>query len=468
MAELEYSDLKLVVIDNDEMVVKSLTDVLEDFGFKVHAFTLPLKALEWIEKNGADIVVTDIRMPECDGFHVLSRVKEIDPQCAVILITAHGQVDTAVKALRQGAADFFEKPFDIIDLRAAIERTTRFRTLAQERQILGARVDGLSRELSYRKSEQNVMVGQSSAMKEVARNIVDVAASAATVLIIGESGTGKELVANAIQRASARRDKPMLTLNCASIPETLFESEMFGHIRGSFTGATRDKAGYVEAADGGTLFLDEIADLSLGLQGKILRLLEQRTYLSVGSAKERSSDIRLIAATNRPMEELVAEKQFREDLYYRLSVCTIRIPPLRERRDDIPLLAAHLALQCAAQTGKSVDGIDESALRVLNSHDYPGNVRELRNIIENAVIRCPHPGKLTAADLPQRTTKDGQPVPLKSADESWPIDTLNLEEVERRLYREALRRTDHNVSAAASLVGLSRSKLRRRMSALGL
>ena len=462
----EQLQMKMVIVDDDPLMLKNLKNVLIDFGFTVNAFSSPLSALDWVRKHGADMVMTDIVMPKCDGFEVLRQVKDIDPSCEVILLTGHGQIEMAIRALRQGAADFFEKPFDPMDLRAAIERTSRYRMLTQQRNLLSARVDGLSRELHYRKGGSNVMVGSSPGMKEVARNIVDVAASTVTVLIGGESGTGKELVANAIHQTSPRCDKPLFTINCAAIPEALFESEMFGHRRGAFTGATENKTGYAEAADGGTLFLDEIGDLSLSLQAKILRLLEQRSYLPVGATMELTTDIRLIAATNQSLEELVEKKEFRQDLFYRLSVCTINIPPLRDRPTDIPLLAVHLGLQCSSEIGKPIDGIEDDALTQLASYDYPGNVRELRNIIENAVIRCRHGGKLRVEDLPEKVTQAPSASGGTSGD--WPLETVVFSEVERALYVEALARTKQNVSAAAQTLGLTRSKLRRRLAALDM
>lgn len=464
LRETDYSHMKVVVIDDDAMVLRSVESALIDFGFSVTAFEEPLKGIDWIAKNGADIVISDIRMPQCDGFEVLKRVKEIDSQCDIIFITAHGQMEIAIRALREGVTDFFEKPFTTSMLRAAIERTKRFRILAQQKKLLTDQVNILSNELLYRNSSKNVMLGQSEGMKKLAEKIVDLADSTATVLIMGESGTGKELVANAIHLAGSRREKPFLTLNCPSIPEDLFESEMFGHRRGAFTGAVETRGGYLGAAEGGTIFLDEISDLPMKSQAKILRLLEEKTYLPVGENKEKTTDVRVITATNRSLKELVKEKRFREDLYYRLSVCTIEMPPLRERKDDIPLLALYFTLRFSSEMGKSIDGIDDEALRVLSAFDYPGNIRELRNIIESSIIHCKHSGKLNKEDLPEFiTTPAGD-----SGLQTWPIQTIKFVDVERRLYQEALSRAGNNVSAAARLLGLSRGKLRRRLEALDI
>ena len=460
----DYSQTNVVVIDDDVMVLRSVESTLADFGFSVTAFKEPLKGLNWISKNGADIVVSDIRMPECDGFEVLRRVKEIDSQCDVIFVTAHGQMNIAIRALREGATDFFEKPFTPDALRVAIERTKRFRILAQQKELLTDQVNVLSKELLYSNSTKNIMIGQSPAMKTVAEKIVDLADSTATVLILGESGTGKELVANAIHRSGSRRDKPFLSLNCSSIPEELFESEMFGHRRGAFTGAIETRGGYLGAASGGTLFLDEIGDLPLKSQAKILRLLEEKTYLPVGEHQERTTDVRVVTATNQSLERLVEEKRFRKDLYYRLSVCNIELPPLRERKDDLPLLALYFTLRFSFEMRKSIDSIDDEALGILIAYDYPGNIRELRNFIESSIIHCKHDGALKKEDLAELMRAPAADVGPKT----WPMETLKFEDVERRLYQEALRRVDNNVSAAARLLGLSRGKLRRRLESLDI
>ncbi len=465
MSETAHSDMKVAVIDDDAMILEALKAALKDFGFDAHTFQDPRAGIEWIRENGVDIVVCDIYMPECDGFQVLKEVKRIDALCDFIFITAHSHVDIAIRALREGATDFFEKPFTLSSLRAAMERTRRFRTLNQEKELLARQLHTLSDEALPRSRRHGVMLGQSVAMRTIARQIVDLAVTNATVLIQGESGTGKELTAHAIHHASPRRDKLFLTVNCPSIPEDLFESEMFGHRRGSFTGAVETRGGYLKTVEGGTLFLDEIGDLPLKSQAKILRLIEEKTFLPIGEHREQIADARIVAASNQDLEELVRQKRFRQDLYYRLSVCVVRQPPLRERKEDIPLLALYFALQYAAEMGKPVDGIEPDALRSLCAYDYPGNVRELRNIIESSVIHCRHDGALTSADLP---VLSGSSAPSSPPSSSWPMESVRFEDAEKTLYREALSRTDNNVSAAARLLGLSRGKLRRRMSDLGI
>jgi len=456
--------MHVTVIDDDPVVVKVLGAVLAESGFSVKVFEDPLKAVEWIRNNRTDIVISDICMAGCDGFEVLKQVKEIDPQCDLVFITAHSQIETAIRALREGASDYLEKPISPEGLCAALERTARFRILSQQKDLLTHQIDVLRGELTTVREQRNLILGESEAMRKVARDVVDFAASSATVLILGESGTGKELVANAIHQAGSRRGQPFLTLNCPSIPEDLFESEMFGHRRGAFTGAVETRGGYVAAAAGGTLFLDEIGDLPLKSQAKILRLLEQKTYLPIGEHAERAADVRVIAATNQSLDELVAEKKFREDLFYRLSVCTITVPPLRQRKSDLPLLALYFTLHFATEMGKAIHGVDQDALQALVPYDFPGNVRELRNIIESSVIRCKHEGLLARDDLPPLSLATS----ASTDTQAWPMDTLRLEDVERRLYQEALNRTNSNVSAAARLLGLSRGKLRRRLATLGI
>lgn len=459
----DYSAMRVVLIDDEPVVLRSIELALKDNGVDVCAFSEPGKALSWIESNGADIVITDVRMPECDGFQVLKRVKELDSRCDVIFMTALGQLDIAIRALREGVTDFFEKPFTPEALCAALERTRRYQLLSRQKDILSGQVAMLSNEISGRSSQQQFMLGQSAAMKKIALDIADIARSNATILITGESGCGKELVAGAIHKASQRAGKPFLTVNCPSIPDDLFESEMFGHRRGAYTGAVETRGGYVEGASGGSLFLDEIGDLPLKSQAKILRLLEQKTYMPVGEQKERAADVRVIAATNQALEQMVQERKFREDLYYRLNVCSVCIPPLRERKDDIPLLALYFALNFASDMGKAIDGIEDDAIETLTAYAYPGNVRELRNIMESSIIRCRHDGKIRRDDLPGFMAHPPQTETAPSVS-----DSIRFEDVERNLYLEALKKAESNTSAAARTLGISRSKLRRRLAALGI
>ncbi len=320
--------------------------------------------------------------------------------------------------------------------------------------------------------ERNGLVGESPVMQRLYKAIQRIAMVPATVLIQGESGTGKELVAHALHANGPRRDHPFLTVNCSAVPETLFESEMFGHRRGAFTGAVQTQSGFVEASEGGTLFLDEISDLPVASQAKILRLLEQKTYQPLGGAPEKKANIRVLAATNQPLEPFVAQGRFRADLYYRLEACRIEVPPLRERADDIPLLADVFAVRAGIEMGKHVTGIDQAAMNALVCYAFPGNVRELRNMVECAVIHCDHEGFLGKGDFPEtcRSRRIGSPsMPAAAAAATdWPLDTFNFRDVEIRLYRAALNRSDGNVSEAARLLGVDRSRLRRRLKTLAV
>ncbi len=459
----EQSELSIAIIDDDKMVLKSLQNTMTDDGFSVRAFSDPAKGLDHIEKEKTDVVISDICMPDHDGFAVLSRVKAVAPDCDVIFITAHGQMDIAIRALREGATDFLEKPITAAALRASVERTSKFRALSRTSKLLSDKVELLSQELHARNTDA-VLIGKSDKMKTVAQQIMDLADSNATVLITGESGTGKELVARALHTQSSRKNGPYLTANCPSIPEDLFESEMFGHRKGAFTGAIETRSGYVEAAGGGTLFLDEIGDLPLKSQAKILRLLEQRTFMPVGEHKEKTADVRIVAATNQPLEQLVKEKHFREDLYYRLKVATIELPPLRERPSDIPIIALYYTLKLSAEMGRKAEGLADSAIAALQSYSFPGNVRELRNAIESAVIHFRKSGMIEAEDLPALS---GSPV-SDQEEPDWRSGSLKFTDVEKELYEEAMSRTNDNVSAAARMLGLSRGKLRRRLEALNM
>lgn len=466
MQDKDPDRLCITIIDDDKMVLKSLENAMTDEGFTVHAFSDPAKGVEHAASEHTDIIISDICMPEHDGFSVLKSVKNNNPDCDVIFITAHGQMDIAIRALREGATDFLEKPITAAALRASIERTANFRAMARRNRLLSDKVDLLSREISLRNADSSIMIGKSEQMKKIAQAIIDLADSTATVLITGESGTGKELVARALHTQGSRERGPFLTANCPSIPEDLFESEMFGHRKGAFTGAIETRSGYVEAARGGTLFLDEVGDLPLKSQAKILRLLEQRTYTPVGEHKEKQSDLRIVAATNQPLEELVQARKFREDLFYRLKVCTIELPALRARPVDIPLLALYFTLKLSADMGKEIEGLDSGALETLQNYPFPGNIRELKNIIESTVIHFKGRGKITAAHLPPLSGPD--PAGTGTSQQDWRKGSMKIQDVERDLYEEALNRTGSNISAAARLLGLSRGKLRRRLEALNI
>ncbi len=458
--------LRVVVIDDDPTVLVAADGVLKALGLDATTFDDPTRALDHIRNIGADIVVSDIYMPNCDGFHVLKEAKCTAPECDVILVTAQGDIETAVRALREGATDFVQKPLTAASLRAALERTRRFRSLAIEKRSLESQVQALESRIQELTHVNSTLIGDSDAMKRVRSEVARIAEVDVTVLITGESGTGKELAARALHDASARKTAPFVTVNCASIPADLFESEMFGHRRGAFTGAVDAAKGFVKAAEGGTLFLDEIGDLPSGSQAKILRLLEQKTYTSVGDPTERRADVRIVTATNHNLESLVHQNRFRRDLYYRLAVCHVEMPALHDHKSDIPCLALYFTLQAAATMGRMVEELAIETVQRLMAYDFPGNVRELRNIIERSVIFADHtsvlrPEHLPALDGPARLLDDKHSFAGDNSD-------LSMESVERGLYHEALSRTGNNLSAAARLLGISRGKLRHRLAALGM
>lgn len=464
MSESQKLLQSAVVVSADNGLRRDIRAVFSGMDMQTQGFADARRAQAAMAHAQPDVVLLDAVLEEGDKTPLLRWACErgID----VVVVVEAGDLQSGIRALREGASDFVEFPFDFEALQASLERTARYRTLEQQRTVLAGRLQVLSNELNVRATGDNVMVGSSLAMRKVAQDIVAYAATSATVLILGESGTGKEVIANALHASSPRQEKPCLTLNCSAIAETLFESEVFGHRRGAFTGATENQVGYVEAADGGTLFLDEIGDLPLGAQAKFLRLLEQKAYLPVGETVERTADIRIVAATNQPIANLVREGKFREDLFYRLSVCTIHVPPLRERVDDIGLLATYFAMRFAAEMGKPLQGISDEALAMLEQYSFPGNVRELRNMIESAVIRMRSEGLLGVEDI----TLAGVPGVAAAAQgfEGWPDEDLHHHSVEARLYREALSRTGGNIAAAARLINMERNRLRRQMKLVGV
>ena len=464
--DAQHTRLRVVVIDDDPTVLVAAVAVLNSLGLESATFSDPTEALANIRESGADIVVSDIYMPNRDGFDVLKETKQSAPECDVVLITARGDIETAVRALREGATDFVQKPLTASALRAALERTRRFHSLALEKRNLESQVQVLESQIQELTRVNSTLIGDSNAMQSLRAEVARIAEVDVTVLITGESGTGKELAARALHAASARKDAPFVPVNCASIPADLFESEMFGHRRGAFTGAVDKAKGFVNAAEGGILFLDEIGDLPSGSQAKILRLLEQKTYTSVGDPTERHADLRIVAATNQDLDALVRKNQFRGDLYYRLAVCRIDMPTLRDHKSDIPILALYFALQAATTMGRMVERLSCETVQSLMAYHFPGNVRELRNIIERSVIFADHTSELRPEHLPPlegpAISPSAQAAPVASD------STLNMETVERGLYVEALSRTGDNISAAARLLGISRGKLRHRLAALGM
>src|SRR5689334_20559096 len=365
---------RILVVDDERSMRELLAIVLRREGYEVLLAENGKTAIATLEKEPVDILISDIKMPDLSGVDVLRAAKRVDQDILGIMITAFASTETAVEAMRLGACDYLSKPFDVDLLRMKVREKIESRQLRQENVLL-KRTLGLTHQFSN-------IVGRSESMLSVFKMIETVARTNSTILLTGESGTGKGLVAQAIHFNSLRRDKPMVSLNCGAMPETLLESELFGHMRGAFTGADQNKKGLLEVAERGTVFLDEIGEMSAVMQVKLLRVLQERRFRRVGGLEELTADIRVIAATNQDLTKAVAEGRFREDLYYRINVIPIALPPLRERREDIPLLAEHFLGKYSEQMGKPIAGIAHEALDLLVHHDWPGNIRELENVLE--------------------------------------------------------------------------------------
>ncbi len=388
---LPHKKIKILVVDDELSIRESLSGWLQQDGFEVETAAEGNAALAMIQENHYDIMLIDVKMPEMDGLTLLKKLKEIEPDTAVVMMTAHGAIQDAVDAMRLGAYDYLLKPFDLEELSLTVDKLVRLQTLAMENLILKDRMATMTR-------FEN-LVGQSPPMLRLFETIVDVAQSDATVLITGETGTGKELVARAIHAQSPRCYGPFIAINCGAFTEHLLESELFGHEKGAFTDAKYTKKGRLEMADAGTLFLDEIGDISMKMQIDLLRVLETHEFTRVGGTITLHSDFRVIAATHRDLQEAIGQKTFRQDLFYRLNVVNLQVPPLRERQEDISLLAHHFLRRFATETNKKIDSIHPAALEAMRTYSWPGNVRELENAIERAVV-VEKGRQIKLADLP--------------------------------------------------------------------
>ena len=456
----------VLIVDDSPDIRSTMSEVLKSKGFCVESASDGQEAIEILDNRFFDIVLTDLNMPRKSGMDVLRYVTEHSPETICIIITGYGTVQGAVEALKIGAYDYLCKPIKPDEVTILIDKALELRNLKRENKTL-------KKELTNRYGFKNI-VGQSKAMQEVFRLVEKVADTDSTVLITGESGTGKELIAHAIHYASDRRDKPFIPVNCAAIPEELLESELFGHEKGAFTHAIRTRIGRFELANKGTIFLDEIGEMSPSLQVKLLRVLQERKFERVGGVKTISVDIRVVAATNIDLEEAVKEGRFREDLFYRLNVIPIKMPPLRERRSDIPLLANHFLKQYSKDKGRKVESINQEAMEVLMNYDWPGNVRELENIIERVVILSN--GKvIKKEDLPLPIVeKAGANISVTSPTKvfEFPEEGLSLSqavsELEKSLILKALERTGGVKNRAAKLLKMNRTTLIEKMKKLGL
>jgi two-component system, NtrC family, response regulator AtoC len=459
----------VLIVDDEVNIRRVLAAMLKREGYEVTTAADGEQALAALQKTPVHVVVTDLVMPRLGGMELLRRVSQEFQDVPVIVITAHGSVDSAVAALKAGAFDYITKPFEQEDLKKVIAKAARAHDL--ERQNLHAILND---------GDRPPLVGDSVPMRTVYDMVARVADSPSTVLITGESGTGKELIAKALHRSSSRRDKPLIKVNCAAIPKDLVESELFGYERGAFTGAVSSKPGRFELADGGTLFLDEIGEVPVEMQVKLLRAIQESEFERVGGIKTLRVDVRLIAATNRDLKQLIADGRFREDLYYRLAVVPITLPPLRDRREDIPLLVRHFIEKYDQRLGKRVEGIEDEALQLLLGYAWPGNIRELENLMERSVLFADGP-LIQASALPDSLRERGAhpPVPIAAVGPLGAIAAPSgasmkeivrqaQAELERELITRALEETGGNVTRAAKRLQISRKSLQVKMKELGL
>ncbi len=424
----------LLIVDDEVELMRALCESLTEVGFQVRGLSDPTAAPDAIRDGEFDLLLSDLMMPSTDGIQLLREALAIDPNLVGIIMTGQGTIQTAVEAMKSGAFDYILKPFRLQQVLPILERAMDVRRLRVE----NVRLRRIVKELTFESPRYHI-VGSSPAIRKVTQMIEKVAGTDATVLVRGPSGTGKELVARAIHGNSTRRDKPMVTVNCATLQENLLENELFGHEKGAFTGADRAKPGLFEVAEGGTLFIDEVAEMAPSLQAKLLRVLEDGHYRRVGSIQERHADVRVVAATNKPLEEEVKAGRFREDLFFRLNVIAITLPALKDRREDIPLLIEHFLR--TRQIGKTPFTVEPVALQVLGCYDWPGNIRELANVLERAQILA-EGNTVTSDDLPENLLQASKPVlaPAVAGTPAPRISPDDLEGVERRHVKDVLRR----------------------------
>ncbi len=445
--------IHILAVDDDTVACHLLQEVLEQEGYHVSVATSGRQAIRLGQEVPFDLAIVDVRMPDLDGIEVLKALKRTNAQMPVLMITAYSSMDSTIEAIRQGAYDYLSKPCNIEELKITVKRALEQYQLRQENQYF-------RQELRGKYKFENI-VGTTQPMLDVYKTVARVVNSKATVLIQGESGTGKELVARAIHFNGPGADRPFVAVECASLAESLLESELFGHVRGAFTGAVEAKRGLFEMADGGTCFLDEIAEISPALQAKLLRVLQEHEIRRVGGTESIPLDVRVIAATNKDLESLVQAERFREDLFYRLNVVTIHLPPLRDRQDDIPLLATHFLRKYSEENHKLITHIAPAAIELLCSYEWPGNVREIEHVIERAVTLTMN-SCLLPEDLPPKLQERTPPLRSEGFDgvtREPPL--LTLEELEKQHIQEVLRATQGNKKKAAEILGINRRSLYR-------
>ncbi len=453
---------KILVADDEKSMREFLEIMLRKEGYRVTLASNGEEAVRWAEKEIFDLALLDIRMPKLDGLLALKKIKSLSPETVVVIITAFASTDTAIRAMKEGAYDYITKPFKVDEIKLIIRNALEKKKLEKENLIL--------KQVVQERYHFGNIIGQSPKMLEVYSLLEKVAPTKTNILITGESGTGKELVAKAIHYNSPRRDKPFVTLNCGAIPESLIESELFGHMKGAFTDAISTKKGLFEVADEGTIFLDEISELPLMMQVKLLRVIQDKEFKRVGGTEDIRVDVRIISATNKDLEEAVREKRFREDLFYRLNVIQIKLPPLRERKEDIPLLAHHFLKKYSEELGKSITRISPEALQFLMNYDFPGNVRELQNIIERAVA-LETGSELSLQNL-SSYLENQLPAKRSPFEIELPEEGIDLEKVvadlEKMLLLKALDRAKGVKKKAAELLNINFRSMRYRLEKYGL
>ncbi len=451
----------LMVVDDDPVTLELMGEVLSGEGYHVTLARTGDEALRLCGKEHFDLVLTDVRMPGISGVELLRAVKQTSPDTVFVVMTAFGTMDTAIQVIREGGYDYLSKPFKMDEVRLVVKRAIEQQHLKRDH---AEEPEALAGKFSL-----DLMIGRSSPMQQLYKTIARTSQARSTVLLQGESGTGKELVARAIHFNGPRAQAPFVTVNCGAIPEPLLESELFGHVKGAFTGAVASRRGLFEEANTGTIFLDEVGELNVGVQAKLLRVLQEHEIKRVGGNETVQVDVRVIAATNRDLEEETRAARFREDLYYRLSVVTLTIPPLRDRPEDIPLLAEHFLNKCRSSgTGPQVEGISPDTMALLHGYDWPGNVRELENVIERAVALTSN-RFLSVEDLPARICerRHGHPVSAAPA-AGGPVEMVSLRDVEKRHILQVLRALGGNKTRAAEVLGISRRTLIRVAQRFGL
>ncbi|HBA86546.1 MAG TPA: sigma-54-dependent Fis family transcriptional regulator [Geobacter sp.] len=447
---------KILICDDETGILIYLKKLLQSQGFVVETFgggADLLRRLQEGDPMDADLLLQDVRMPDMDGITVLQEVKKLRPSLPVIIMTAFGTIDAAVEAIKLGAYDYVTKPFPKEKILSVLKNALEKEQLLQENRSLKSELG--------KPILQESIIFRSAVFQEIYDLTVQVAASEANILVLGESGTGKELIAGAIHYNSLRRERRFLSINCAALTETLLESQLFGHVRGAFTGAVTSQKGLLEEADGGTLFMDEIGDMTLPIQAKLLRVIQERDFIPVGATKPKNADIRFVAATNKDLEEEVRQGRFREDLYYRLNVINIPLPPLRERKDDVEPLVQHFLKKYSFKMKKSVTGLTPEALQLLCGYDWPGNIRELENVIERAVILA-RTQLVTPKELPIWRKQPQKIEPAR------PVQLVSLEDIERDHIERTLANTGYHKSRSAEILGISRKTLDRKIVEYGI